>query len=243
MTDRPRQIISLGGGGFSMEPDNLALDKYILEQAPVDNPAVAFVPTASGDSDHYLTRFYTAFSGLPCRPRHLPLFHAPPDVRSFVLSQDVIYVGGGNTKSMLAIWHEWDLNDIFCEAWERGIVLAGISAGAICWFEEGVTDSVGGELTAMPCLGLLKGSCCPHYDGEAERRPAFHRLLKAGQLRAGYAIDDGVAVHFVGNDVGRVVSSRPGAAAYRVAVVGGSIIEDRVPADLLVALRPTWPTF
>jgi dipeptidase E len=125
-----------------MEPDNLTLDRYILAQARVPEPAVAFVPTASGDADASIVRFYTAFSGLPCRPSHLALFRRTPDLRSYLLAQDVIYVGGGNTKSMLAVWREWGLLELLREAWASGIVLAGISAGAICWFEQGVTDSL-----------------------------------------------------------------------------------------------------
>src|SRR5262245_43734347 len=124
-----------------MEPENLALDGYVLAPARVPQPAVAFLPSAGGDSANYVVRFYVAYQWLSCRPSHLSLFRRTPDVRSYLLAQDVIYVGGGNTKSMLAVWRDWALPEVLREAWESGIVLAGISAGAICWFEQGVTDS------------------------------------------------------------------------------------------------------
>jgi dipeptidase E len=233
--DERRQIIALGGGGFSVEPENLALDRYILAQAHVPEPAVVFVPTASGDSDNYVVRFYAAYLGLPCRPSHLPLFRRTPELRSYLLAQDVIYVGGGNTKSMLAVWREWSLPEILREAWESGVVLAGISAGAICWFEQGVTDSWADQLWVLDCLGFLPGSCCPHYSGEAERRPAYHRLLRDGEISPGFAIDDGAALHFIDNEVYRVIASRKDALAYRVQRSDGAIREDPMPVEYLPA--------
>jgi dipeptidase E len=231
-----RQIIALGGGGFSVEPENLALDRYILAQARVPEPAVAFVPTASGESDNYIVRFYTAYLGLPCRPSHLAFFRRTPDLRSYLLAQDVIYVGGGNTKSMLAVWRDWGLPELLREAWEAGIVLAGISAGAICWFEQGVTDSFADQLTGIDCLRLLPGSCCPHYSGEPDRRPAFHRLLRNGEIAPGFAIEDGVGIHFTDDQVHRVVSSRKGASAYRVHLLGAEVREEPLPVEYLAAV-------
>jgi dipeptidase E len=216
-----------------MEPENLALDRYILAQARVPEPAVVFVPTASGDSDNYVVRFYAAYLGLPCRPSHLPFFRRTPDVRSYLLAQDVVYVGGGNTKSMLAVWREWGLPEILREAWESGIVLSGISAGAICWFEQGVTDSFADQLRGLDCLGFLPGSCCPHYDGEVERRPAYHRLLRYGEIVPGFAIDNGAAIHFTNAQVHRVVASRKGATAYRVQTMGAEVREEPMPVEYL----------
>jgi len=234
--ETPRQIIALGGGGFSMEPENLTLDRYVLAQARPPEPAIAFVSTASGDADSYLVRFYTAFAGLPCRPSHLPLFRRTPDLRAYLLAQDVIYVGGGNTKSMLAVWREWGLPELLREAWYSGIILAGISAGAICWFEQGVTDAFAGELRPLPCLGFLPGSCCPHYDGEAARRPTYHQLLLNGEITPGYAIDDGAALYFVNTDVHGVVASRRGATAYRVQMRNGAVHEEPLPVDYRATL-------
>jgi dipeptidase E len=233
--DKSRQIIALGGGGFGVDPTNLTLDRYILAQARVSEPAVAFVPTASGESDNYIVRFYTAYLGLPCRPSHLAFFRRTPDLRSYLLAQDAIYVGGGNTKSMLAVWREWGVPELLREAWESGVVLAGISAGAICWFEQGVTDSFADRLRVIDCLGFLPGSCCPHYSGEPERRPAFHRLLRQGEIAPGFAIDDGGAIHFTGDQVHRVIASRQGATAYRVRSAGADVREEPLPAEHLGA--------
>jgi dipeptidase E len=233
--DIRRQIIALGGGGFGVDPTNLALDRYILTQARASEPAVAFVPTASGESDNYIVRFYAAYLGLPCRPSHLALFRRTPDLRSYLLAQDVIYVGGGNTKSMLAVWRDWGVSELLREAWESGVVLAGISAGAICWFEQGVTDSFADQLRVIDCLGFLAGSCCPHYSGEPDRRPAFHRMLRQGEIGPGFAIDDGAAIHFTGEQVHRIIASRKGAAAYRVRSTGAEVREEPMPVEHLGA--------
>ena len=231
MQGEPHQIIALGGGGFSMEPENLALDRYILAQARVPEPAITFLPTASGDADSYIVRFYTAYLGLSCRPSHLSFFRRTPDLRSYLLAQDVIFVGGGNTKSMLAVWREWSLPEVLREAWESGIVLAGISAGAICWFEQGVTDSFADRLRVLDCLGFLSGSCCPHYDGEAERCPAYHRLLRNREIAHGFAIDERAAIHFINNEVHRVIASREGAKAYRVRATDSTVQEEPMPVE------------
>lgn len=212
-----RQIIAMGGGGFSMEPENLLLDQYILGLVNKEKPKVCFLPTASGDAEDYIARFYACYQTLPSTPSHLSLFKLPnADLRTLVLDQDIIYVGGGSTKNLLALWKEWELDKILKEAWESGVILAGLSAGSICWFEQGVTDSLPGELTVLPCLGWLGGSNCPHYDGELERRPAYHRLLSAGKISDGYAADDGVALHFIESRLEQIVSSRPYAKAYRL---------------------------
>lgn len=229
---KTKQIIAMGGGGFSMEPDNLLLDRYIIEAAGKEDPVVCFLPTASGDSSDYIVRFYAAFSQLPCRSRHLSLFRQPRDLKSFIEECDVIYVGGGNTRNMLAIWKSCGLDALLWEAWKRGVVLCGLSAGAICWFEYGHTDS-SGTLDPMNCLGFLKGSCTPHYDGESERRGSYHTFLQSGELPAGYALDDGVAAHFIGAELAEVVTSRETARAFRVRSENGRIIEERLPARFL----------
>ena len=234
MSDRQRQIIAIGGGGFYRDPQNLGLERYILQQTNTAETRVAFVPTASAEPDSYLVSFYTAFLRFGCRPSHLSFFKRTPDLRSYLLNQDVIFVGGGNTKSMLAVWREWDLPEILREAWESGIVLAGVSAGAICWFEQGVTDSWAGELRSLDCLGFLPGSCCPHYDGEADRRPSYHRLLSNGEIVAGVAIEDWTGVHFIGTKLHSVISSRRGARAYSMRAVYGSVQEVPLPVEYLV---------
>jgi peptidase E len=233
MPGRKRQIIALGGGGFLMEPANPALDLYVLRQGRTARPAVTFLGTASGDADSYLVRFYKAFTRHDCRPSHLPLFQRTPQLRDHLLRQDIIYVGGGNTKSMLAVWRDWGLPMLLKEAWEEGIILAGVSAGAICWFQHGLTDSWADKLVVLECLGFLEGSCCPHYNGEPERRPAYHALLSKGDMLPGVAIDDGAAIHLVEGAIHRVVASRPHARAYRVGVRAGSVHEEPLETEYL----------
>lgn len=133
-----RQIIALGGGGFSMEPDNPLLDLYILKQAKKAKPKICFIPTASGDSDNYISRYYNFFNQQDCKPSHLSLFEPlTRELESCILEKDIVYVGGGNTKNLLALWKEWGLDAILRKAWDEGVILAGLGAGSICWFEEG----------------------------------------------------------------------------------------------------------
>jgi dipeptidase E len=233
-----QQIIAMGGGGFSIDSTNLALDRYALEQTHTQRPKVCFVPTASGDSETYTQKFYEAYRTLECVPTHLSLFKPPTtDFDSFVKEQDMIYVGGGNTRNLLVLWRDWGLDTIFRSALEQGIVMAGLSAGSLCWFEQGVTDSMktpdSTRLASIPCLGFLKGSNCPHYDGEEYRRGEYHRLLLEGQVVDGWAADDGVALHYVDGELESIVSSRPNAFAYRVENKEGTIVEERVTPTYL----------
>ena len=225
----------MGGGGFSMEPDNPVLDQYVLAQARKRTPSVCFLATASGDADGYIAKFYAAFSAHRCRPTHVSLFGRTPDLKQALLTQDVIYVGGGNTRSMLATWREWDLPRLLRRAWSTGTVLAGVSAGAMCWFTTGVTDSRADRLAALPCLGFLSGTCCPHFDGEPERRPALHRLVAARVVTQALALDDGAAAHFVDRQLSQVVTSRPNAGAYHVRRNGSRAVEIALP---VVRLSP-----
>jgi peptidase E len=231
-----RQIVAMGGGGFSMEPHNLVLDRYVLEQTGKPRPAVCFLPTASGDADGYIVKFYAAFTTLDCVPSHLSLFRPPTaDLASYVLEKDVVYVGGGQTRNMLSLWREWGLDKILRAAWQEGVVLAGLSAGAICWFEQGLSDSVmPGSLGTLSCLGLLSGSFCPHYDGNPERRPAYHRLMSQGEILPGYAADDGAALHYREDRLERVICSRPQARAYAVGVRGDTVHEETLAYTYLL---------
>jgi len=223
-----RQIIALGCGGFSMEPDNPLLDLYILGQAESECPKICFIPTASGDSENYISRFYEFYNKHNCKPSHLSLFKPQTkDIESFILSQDIIYVGGGNTKNLLALWKEWELDQILREAWDEGIILVGISAGSLCWFEDGVTDSFGMGLEPIKCLGFLPGSNCPHYDGESNRRPSFHDFILKKEIKNGIAADDGVAIHYIDQEIDKIVSSRPNSKAYRV-YLNKTIIEEEL---------------
>jgi dipeptidase E len=236
------QIIALGGGGFSMEPDNPALDRYILSSWRGSNrePRVCFIPTATRDSADYINRFYSAFEKLPCRPTHLALVDPPTPggiassrsvVGEAVLENDIFYVGGGNTREMLAIWRERGLDRALRDAWQDGKLLCGISAGAICWFEKAISDSVvEGELHPLKCLGFLQGTACPHYD-EPGRRETFHRCLVSGEVSAGYGIDNSAALHFEGTKLANVVVSRPDAFAYHVTLANGQVTETVVRTE------------
>jgi dipeptidase E len=210
-----RHVVALGGGGFTTG-DDPGLDDFVLRLTGRVRPRVCFLATAQGDAPSYVVDFYDAFRER-AEPSHLELFGRPRrDLRDFLLAQDAIYVGGGNTANMLAVWRVHGVDEVLREAWERGVVLAGMSAGSICWFEAGVTDSFGDELAPMRCLGFLPGSNCPHYDSEAGRRPTYLRLVGSGELPAGLAADDGIGLHFAGAELAEAVSARPAAQAYRV---------------------------
>lgn len=229
-----KQIIAMGGGGFSMEPKNPLLDEYIVKQSRSVQPKVCFISTASGDSEGYIQRFYQSFNNHVCLPSHLSLFkNTPKELEDYVMDKDILYVGGGNTRNLLVLWKEWGLDKHLRKAWENGTILTGLSAGSICWFEEGVTDSIPGELTRLECLGYLKGSNCPHYDGEVDRRENYHRLLKENRISNGIAMDDGVAVHYKDNQIFKVISSRPDARAYQVTLVDNQIKENEITTTFL----------
>jgi peptidase E len=205
----------------------------MLDQSGKERPRVLMMATARGDAAEYVAKFHAAFGSLGARTSDLPFFDRTPDLRRLVLEQDVVYVGGGNTKSMLAVWRDWGLPQILREAYDTGIVLGGQSAGAICWFEQGVTDSWADRLRPLACLGFLPGSCCPHYDGEAERRPAYQAFVQRGQIAPGYAIDDRVAAHFSDGRLERVVSKNSGSTSYYVSIDGGLVKEEAIAATLL----------
>ena len=213
-----QQIVAMGGGGFMMEPDNPLLDDFVLGLTGKPRPRVCFVPTAVGDDREVIARFYAAFPEGRCDATHLPLVEHPGvDVaRERVVHQDVVYVGGGNTVLMLAAWRAFGVDALLREALAGGTILCGLSAGSLCWFEGGTTDSYGSLDALADGLGLLPGSNCPHYDGEPGRRPLYQRLVGEGRLAAGYAADDGAGLHFVDGELREVVTSRREARAYSV---------------------------
>lgn len=216
MTRTP--AIALLGGGFSDDPDTL-LDDFVLETAGRPRPKVCFLPTASGDAPAYIEKFHAAFAGRGCEPSHLELFRRTvTDLRSFVLAQDIVYVGGGNTANMLAVWRVHGLDAVLREAYAAGVLLCGISAGACCWFETAFSDSFGPPVPLADGLGLLPGSLCPHYDGEPERRPGYLAAVNDRALPAGWAVDDGAAGVFTDGRLTEVVTRRPGATLHRVSV-------------------------
>ncbi|GAB6992020.1 Type 1 glutamine amidotransferase-like domain-containing protein [Paenibacillus pini] len=224
-----KQIIAMGGGGFSMEPDNPLLDQYILKQSSQKQPKVCFIPTASGDAEGYIEGFYQAFEKHSCVPSHLSLFNLPTaDLEDYILDKDIIYVGGGNTTSLLALWRHWELDKYLQKAWEQGVILSGLSAGSLCWFEEGVSDCIPGQSVVINGLGLVKGSHSPHYDNDPMYRREYHRLLLEGQICSGIAASDGVAIHYIDDHIQKIVSSRPDARAYEVECIHGEIRETPV---------------
>ena len=227
MTDR--HILAIGG--LIPEANNASIVDYCLKLTDKEKPSLGFIGTASGDAVLYRGRFEALAAELDCDASTLPFFARTPDVAEWVTAQDVILVGGGNTKSMLAVWREWGLTERLREAWESGTVLTGWSAGAICWFEQGVTDSFADRLDALDCLGFLPGSCCPHYSGEVDRRPAYESLVKDGLILQGIALDDGAGVHFVNDQPQAVVATTANANAYSVSRTGDDAMQES-PLDL-----------
>jgi dipeptidase E len=232
-----RLIFAMGGGGFTMEPANPLLDDYVLDLARQPRPRVLFLPTASGDTLEQMNAFRARFASRACVPEQLSLFRlhgARRSLEEIVLSQDIVYVGGGSMRNMLAIWKAHNLDVMLIDAWRRGIVLAGLSAGAMCWFEGGVTRS-GGPPEAIAGMGLLGGSLSVHADGEPERLPVWLTSVREGALPGGWALDDGVGLLFAGRGLRAAVSSRPGAGAERVDAVGGEVVRRRLEVELLGA--------
>jgi dipeptidase E len=225
MSMRPPQIVAFGGGGFSMESGNPLLDDYVLEATGADRPRVCFVPTASGDADHYVVRFYRRFSAVAdCS--HVSLFRRDTgggavegDLEAHLLQQDLIYVGGGSVLSLLGAWRAHGVDTMLKRAWRRGVMLCGLSAGSLCWFSEAVT-AFHGPPEPVRGLGLLPHSNCVHYDGEKHRGEVYRELVAEGRMREGYAAEDGAALHFEGRELLRAVSSRAKARAFRISADG-----------------------
>jgi dipeptidase E len=230
-------IFAMGGGGFTMEPTNPLLDDYLLTLTRSREPRILFLPTASGDTTTQINAFYARFGGRPCVPTHLSLFRLGDIERSLeetMLEQDIVYVGGGSMRNLLAIWRAHELDHLLTSAWQKGTILAGLSAGAMCWFQGGITCSSGAP-EPITGLGLLAGSLTVHADGEPERLPVWLTSVRQGLLPGGWAADDGVGLLFRGQHLERVVSSRPGAGAQRVDALAGELVRHRLEPELLGA--------
>ncbi len=239
-----------------MEKDGSLLDEYVLSLTDAPRPRVCFLPTASGDADHYVVRFYRRFSPT-CEASHLSLFRrdqgtggVEDDFATHLLAQDLIYVGGGNVVSMLGAWRAHGLDAILRKAWRRGVVLCGPSAGSLCWFAEALS-AFHGAPRSVQGLGLLPYSNCVHYDAEPARREEYHRFVGDG-MRGGFAVEDGVALHFRATRLAATVSSRPGGRAFRVKPAGDRVVEtpldvaflgaDPAPRTPVGQATPTEPT-
>lgn len=216
-----------------MELNNPVLDDYILSQCHAANPKICLIPTASGDNMELTESFYDFFMTRRCIPSHLSLHNpATRDIEGFIMENDILYVTGGHTGRMLMSWKAFNVDVIIRKAWEAGILLAGVSAGATCWFQVGLTDSNPEGISPERCLGFLKGSHCSHYELEG-RRPTFQRLIREGVMPPGYGTENFAALHFIGHKLKHVVSSRPGATSCLVAPENGEITETRLPVHEL----------
>ena len=221
-------IVAIGGGGFGRNPNEAIIENYILNLSDSKKPNITFFPTASAENSDYIVNFYTAFSNLNCNAKHISLFKNTPNLESIVNESDIIYIGGGNTKSMLAVFREWNLDKLLLKAYEEGKVLAGVSAGAICWFNQGVTDSWAHGLRVMDCMDVLEGCCCPHYDGEKNRRPSVMKFVEKNTISSCLAIEDGAAVHYKDNKLHTAISFYEDKNAYHVSKKDGQIVEDKI---------------
>ena len=190
-----KQIIAIGGGGFGRNPGDGVIEQYILDQTGKEKPNICFIPTATGDNEAYKVNYYSTFSKLDCNPIHLDFFKRTPDLEQLIPQQDAIFVGGGNTKSMLAVWKDWNLDKLLKDAYGKGVVMSGVSAGANCWFERAVVDSWEEDLRVIDCMGFVKGNCCPHYDEEPQRRPAVKKFLEDGIVDSCYSVEGNCALH------------------------------------------------
>lgn len=225
------QIIAIGGAGFADE--DLKLIRYIIQQTGKERPKACFLPQASAENQDYVTMFFSVFERFNCPCTWLSLFgRVSVDLEALLLEQDIIYVGGGNTKSMLALWRAWNVDHILEKAMNNGTILCGSSAGGICWFEQCVTDSLW-PLVGIGGLGFLPGSACPHYDGEPERRPTYLRMVENGEVVPGIALCDSAAAHYVDGTLKQVVIARPDAKAFYVGKTNGKTEEKPIETLLL----------
>jgi peptidase E len=251
MTERPRRIFVLGGGGFTSSIKDLALDHHLLALTDAEAPRICLLPTASGDPEDQIARFYATYRGTGARLSHVSLFRLGDldrPLHDHLLDQDAVYAGGGSMVNLLALWNAHDVAETLIEAWRRGVVLCGVSAGAMCWFEGGVTRSHGAPRAVSPGLGLLPGSLSVHDDVDPERAAAYRAAVADGALPAGFAVDDGVGLLFeddadplaftAGPDGGArhdpfAFTARPGSGARRVSLVKGRLQEQPLAPTLL----------
>jgi dipeptidase E len=240
-----KRILALGGGGFLMENRHSPVDQYIVRLTAKVRPRVCFVSTPSGDLPETIDKFYEAYGSLDCEPCHLAFFRKPlagavalSSIEDTLLGMDAIFVGGGNTKSALGVWQEWGLKSIFQRALAGGVLLSGMSAGAICWFESGLTDSIwGAGFQTIRGLGFVSGACSVHYHSEAPRRERLHELVQARAFPEAIGIDDYAGVLFENGRIAKVVSWRRGATAYRVVSRDGRVVEEALDSESIRAKR------
>lgn len=235
--DEPaKRRIFASGGQYLLGPgtDRLLL-KYMISLVGKKDPTICFLPTAQADAAQAIVNWYESMNELPCRPKHMRLINNSTNLKEFeaqLLAMDAIFVGGGNTLNMLAIWKAQGVDKVLRKAWENGVLLTGESAGMICWYEQGVSDSRPGELSVIEGLGWLKGGACPHYHHK-NRQPSCHKLLLSGELKDGVCCDEGVALLYEGEKLTRAVAAIPRTAAYLIRKVDGKVVEEGVSVELL----------
>ena len=220
-----KHIIAIGGGGFGRSNSSYLIEKYILNLSEKNYPKICFLPTATGDDSSYIVRFYSIFTRLNCIPSHIEFFKRTIDIRNHIMNQDIVFVGGGNTKSMLAVWNDWGMSGLLNNAYNEGIIMSGVSAGAICWFTNGITDSWDKKLKTLPCLDFIKGTCCPHYDEEPERIPYVKKILLNNKISNCIAIEGGSAMHFIDGKPFKNISFKKGKNTYNVFLENNDIVE------------------
>ena len=226
-----RHIIAIGGGGFGRNPGEGFIEQYILDQTNKEIPNICFIPTATGDNEAYKVNYYSTFSKLNCNPVHLDFFKRTPDLEKLISEQDAIFVGGGNTKSMLAVWKDWGLDELLHKAYKVGVVMSGVSAGANCWFERSVVDSWEEDLKVIDCMGFVKGSYCPHYDEEPLRRPAVKKFLQDNIFEGCYASEGNAALHIKNENDYLSINFGKDKNSYLVSFAEGKVKE--VPFEVL----------
>ena len=221
-----RQIIAIGGGGFGRVIKDLKIENYIKSQCKSDSPKICFIPTATGDDNQYIENFYKAFDSIGCKTSHIDFFKRTINLVEHIKKQDIIFVGGGNTKSMLAVWKDWGLDVLLEEAYKNGVIMCGVSAGAICWFNKGITDSWADDLAIMDCLGFVDGVCCPHYDEEPARRPYVKAKLDRADFDECIGVEGNAALHIINEESYKSVNFGVNKNSYRVSLKDNHVIED-----------------
>ena len=221
-----KHIVAIGGGGFGKKNSSYLIEEYILNLSEKKIPKICFLPTASGDDDTYIVRFYSIFTRLNCIPSHIEFFNRTTDIHNHIMKQDVVFVGGGNTKSMLAIWNDWGMNKLLKEAYNEGVIMSGVSAGAICWFNHGITDSWDNELRILPCLDFIRGTCCPHYDEEPSRIPYVKKILLEEKVTNCISIEGGSAMHFIDGQPFKNISFKNNKNTYNVFLDNNGVVEN-----------------
>lgn len=235
MSQKPKQIFAFGSGRITKE-----FLKYTKELTGQANPKMSFLPTATADDEGYVSRWYEACEGLDIEPHVLRVWiNSIDEQRSWeeqILPMDAIIVGGGNTLNMLAIWEAQGITKLLKQAYENGTVMTGGSAGSLCWFNAGTTDSRPKEYSIVDCLGFLEYSHCPHYHSEASRIPLYHKNIKTGKLTEGYACDDRSGVHFINGELKKAVSLDDKNNSYFVSLKEGEVVEEKLPVEILPSL-------